>query len=596
MKLNLHQLPVFVLLLVFAVARESSAQQHLHRRMSMAVKEQPAGKVLEEIGKKGNFSFSYSGGLFKSDSLVSLTLDHAPVWQILDQLFQSNVEYREAGDYIILRKAINRFYIVSDEISSTKNSYRISGQVMDAASGTGVAGASVYEKRLLQSALTDKNGSFKLRFRGEHFSVILTTSKENYRDTSMIFLSDVKVMPEGVQDRGQLDFLLSGANAMVERLGIGRFFVSSRRRIQSLNIPGFFANSPFQASLLPGIGSHGLMSSQVVNKGSLNLLGGYAAGVDGVEVAGLFNITKNNVENVQVAGLFNAVGGAVNGVQVAGTVNYILDSVAGVQVAGLANHVRQDVSGVQVSGLLNHSQANVAGVQVAGLSNIVYKSMEGTQVSGLVNLVVKESKAVQVAGLANLSLKEIKGTQIAGLVNYAKVMDGLQIGLVNLADSSSGYSIGLLNLFRKGYHKIDLYADDLMTTNVAFKTGNARLYTQLIGGANLVGNQKLYAAGFGMGHDFKFSNKLLFSAAISSKVLFTGNSSYFPVLYKANGSLSYQLFKNLSLFAGPAYNFFNGDASLSVAQGYKDIVPEKHHSYSANSKGWLGWSAGITLF
>src|SRR5690606_17007469 len=111
------------------------------------------------------------------------------------------------------------FYIISEEINAAKNSYKIKGQVIDAATGKGVESASVYEKRLLKAVLTNKEGYFNLRFRGPQFSVILTASKENYRDTSMIFLSDVKVMPEGVQDRGQLGSLISGANAMVERLG-----------------------------------------------------------------------------------------------------------------------------------------------------------------------------------------------------------------------------------------------------------------------------------------------------------------------------------------------------------------------------------------
>lgn len=596
MKLNFLYYNLLFLLFLITGIQKLSAQQNLQKRISLEIKQEPVSKILGEISKRGNFGFSYSGDLFNSDSLVTLKVTNTPVWQILDRIFKNNIEYRETENYIVLRCAINRFYIISEEIITKKSSYKISGQVIDISTGKGVENASVYEKKLLQSALTGKDGNFTLRFRGAQFSVILTASKENYRDTSMIFLSDIKVMPEGYQDRNQFGIFASEASAMVERLGIGKFFVSSKRRIQSLNIPDFFANSPFQASLLPGIGSHGMMSSQVVNKGSLNLLGGYAAGVNGVEIAGMFNISKNNVQNVQVAGLFNAVGGKVTGVQVAGVLNYILDSVAGVQVAGLSNHVKGDIRGVQVSGLLNNNKASVSGVQVAGLANLARRNMDGTQVAGLFNFTAIESKAVQVAGLANITGNRIKGTQIAGIFNYAKTVDGLQIGLVNLADTSSGYSIGLLNLFKKGYHKIELYTDDLMNTNISFKTGNSNLYTQLMGGVNFGNNKRLYATGLGLGHDFKLNNKVLFSMAASSKVFFTGNSSYFPVLYKFNTPLSFKLFKNTAVFTGPSYNLFNGNATKNVASDYKSIVPLKHHSYSTNTKGWIGWSAGITLF
>ena len=54
----------------------------------------------------------------------------------------------------------------------------------------------------------------------------------------------------------------------------------------------FFETRPFQVSLVPGLGSHGKMSGQVVNNFSLNVFGGYTAGTNGSELGGLFNIDK----------------------------------------------------------------------------------------------------------------------------------------------------------------------------------------------------------------------------------------------------------------------------------------------------------------
>src|SRR5690606_33332308 len=115
----------------------------------------------------------------------------------------------------------------------------------------------------------------------------------------------------------------------VERTAAGRFFVSSKQKLQSLNLGGFFANTPFQTSITPGLSTHGSMSGQVVNKFSVNLLGGYTSGVNGVELGGGFNINKRNVNFLQAAGVFNLVGGSVSGIQLAGVNNSVLDSEIG---------------------------------------------------------------------------------------------------------------------------------------------------------------------------------------------------------------------------------------------------------------------------
>ncbi|OYW18030.1 MAG: hypothetical protein B7Z54_06910, partial [Sphingobacteriales bacterium 12-47-4] len=81
----------------------------------------------------------------------------------------------------------------------------------------------------------------------------------------------------------------------VERTGMGKFLLSSGQKIQSLNLKKFFTERPFQVSLIPGLSSHGKLSSQVINKFSLNVLGGYTAGTQGIEIGGIFNIDKKDV-------------------------------------------------------------------------------------------------------------------------------------------------------------------------------------------------------------------------------------------------------------------------------------------------------------
>src|SRR5690606_29239387 len=132
---------------------------------------------------------------------------------------------------------------------------------------------------------------------------------------------------------------------VVESTAMGRFLLSARQKVQTMNLKKFFTTRPFQISFTPGLGTHGRLSPQVINHFSLNILGGYNGGVDGFEVGGLFNINKKDVQYFQAAGVFNLTGGRMNGFQVAGVNNTVLDSVSGAQVAGVNNMVKGNFTG-----------------------------------------------------------------------------------------------------------------------------------------------------------------------------------------------------------------------------------------------------------
>lgn len=574
-----------LLILLFVCSGLSLKAQHssdipkLYRRITINADKQALAEVLNEISRKGNFIFSYSGTVFNPDSLVTLSAKNEMVRDILDRIFLSMADYRESGNYVILRSTIRRFSIHPELIKTDQRHYLISGYVVDEKTGKKVPDASVYEKRLLESTLSDKDGYFRMRIRGSHQSVILTLSKESYRDTSMMFLSTVTIKPEGYTYEDEE--YMSYASNIVEKLGIGRFLVSAKQQIQSLNISGFLTSSPYQASLLPGLSSHGMFSSQVVNKASLNLLGGYTAGVDGAEVAGLFNISKNNVQYVQLAGLANLVGGSVRGFQAGGLVNSVLDSLVGFQAAGIVNDVRSGTEGWQAAGIFNHVRWDMNGMQVAGIGNLVSGNIRG----------------IQIAGIGNVAAKEMKGIQIGGIFNYAKEMKGIQIGLINVADTSSGFSVGLINWVNKGYHKVSLSSTDVFGTQVAVKTGTAKFYTMLIVAGSYGLNDRVYSAGYGMGHDFLFGKKLSASAELSSQGLYLGNWDYPNILSKGQLNMQFKLVKGLSLFAGPSYSFYYSDPASLSSEGYRArVAPESARVYSTKTKGWLGWAAGITLF
>ncbi|MEE1947021.1 STN and carboxypeptidase regulatory-like domain-containing protein [Pedobacter sp. KR3-3] len=569
---------VLLCLATLVKAQTSVYQNNLSKRVTFSARQERVGDVLQKISNAGNFYFAYNGSLINQDSLVNLNAKSQPVREVLDAMFDGKVDYKENDSYIILRYAVNHFTIEPENITTAENLYMISGYVVDTKTGKKVKQASVYEKKLLQSAITDNDGFFTLKFKGEHQSIVLTASKETYRDTALVFLSSINVKPEGYNDPDKEKGTFFG-NAL-EELGIGRFFLSSKQRLQNLNIPSFFANTPFQASLTPGLSSHGMMSSQVVNKFSLNVLGGYTAGVDGVEIGGIFNLNKGDMRMVQVAGVFNVVG----------------RNVEGVQVAGLHNSVQGNIKAVQVSGLLNQVKKNVEGVQIAGLVNIVSQNLRGVQVAGLGNIASREVNGVQVAGLSNIGSRTVHGVQISSLFNYAKNNKGFQLALINASDTSSGTSLGLINLVKTGYHKLSFSTNETINANVAYKSGNANLYTMLIGGYNFSDTAKVISFGLGMGHDFILGKTFSFATELSAQHLYLGNWDYANTLYKGQLNLQFKLFKGLSIFGGPSYNYYVSNAPMgSSGKNYRQqIVPSRHQDVG-RYKGWVGWSAGITI-
>jgi hypothetical protein len=412
--------------------------------------------VLKTIGTKGNFYFSYSGRIVPTDSLVSIKAADQSVLSILRALFRDRYEYEQQSNYLIISAALPHLSLINTDITSDNYTYSISGIVVDERNGERLMNASIYNKQELAATLSDEHGYFKLKFRVRNPEALrITASKIAYRDVSMNFLQPIAII-----NRAKASSYQQYDGSGVENDRLGRLFISARQRIQSLNIPDFFATRAFQVSIAPGLSTHGLFSSQVVNKVSINLAGGYTAGVNGFEAGGLFNINKGNSRYLQLAGVFNLVGGNFTGIQLAGVTNRALDTVKGVQVAGFINKSEGPVSGVQVG----------------------------------------------------------------ALTNEAHQLKGVQIGLVNVADTSSGFSIGLINIIRNGFYKVGVSTNNLTNTNMTFSTGTHRFYTTLILGSNISINSRMHVFGAGIGHDFILTDKLCVSANASIMLPYTGTS------------------------------------------------------------------------
>jgi hypothetical protein len=678
---------VFIFLMLCAAQIETKAQNILGKNISLVIRQQKLSKALTAIEQQGNFKFSYNSTILPLDSLIDLNVANLSIAETLDKLFKQRYEYREAYNFIIIRYAPLQLALITQESIGDQNLYTITGKVVDEYSRKPIANASVYEKSLLQSTLTDQDGAFTLKLKNISQTVVITISKLNYKDATSFFLPEITVFKN---KRKNSNRYIDDAPSELEQTFLGRSFITSKQKIQSVNTGGFIANAPAQISLGPGLSSHGSLSGQVINKFSFNITGDYNAGVDGMEIGLLYNIDKRNVRVFQFGGTFNLVGGKFTGLQISGLHNDVLKSVNGIQISVGYNRIREKLNGVQIGGLYNdvwkngegvqisvgynQIQEELNGVQIGGFVNVVHqnikgiqlsplynfgkKSMSGFQLGGFHNRVLQtfkglqfavlynqtngEFKGMQLAGLfnnlnnnfnglqfstgynriknkltgwqigavntatqvkgtqlallGNFTRKEVNGLQVGGIFNYTKNLKGLQIGLINIADTSSGYSLGLINIIKKGYHKISLSTNESIDFNAALKTGNDKLYTQVLFGKNLSGSQKLTALGIGLGKEFNIGKQFSLNPEVSSRYIYQGNWKYRNILNRLDVNISYRLTHWLAVDAGPAFNFYYTKQTHQIA-GY-DFIGSNSSSFKITdtTKGWLGWNFGVTLF
>lgn len=596
---------IFSTILIMLLPLLCGAQPHLSKGVSVKAKQKKLADVLDIIARQGNFYFSYSS-IVPADSLIDVDIWNKTVSQALDIIFKpGRYEYKETPNHIII------------QLPNAGQYWYVSGYVIDGLTGERVRDVSVFDAGQLVASLTNDQGYFKLKLKDKITSTTINVSKSLYSDTLINIKpgidQEVKVTinPRSIS----MDtVVISSKESFVEGTWLGKVFLSSKLRMQSLNLGKFFVDMPVQGSIIPGLSSQGRMSTQMVNNFSFNMLGGYTAGVNGLEMAGIFNINKRDVRYVQMAGVFNITGGNAVGLQASGVYNHVMDSAAGVQMAGVVNIVKGRVTGLQsagvynltigkvtggqFSGVVNTTIDTMTGLQAAGIINSAVKDVTGGQISGIINLAVKDVNGLQAAGVVNTCAGNMRGVQFSGVINYATRLRGAQIGLVNIADSSSGVGIGLFSFVVKGYHKVSLSANEAFTYNVSLKTGTHWLYNIYTGGTVMQQGNKAYTLGIGYGSELPISKRFSINPELTGHAIYLGNWSEVNSMVRLQLNLNVHLGRYISLFAGPSYSGY-WDNKQPKVEGYKtDILPAgyKRTSYNTNLSSWVGWNAGVTIF
>ncbi|EAZ81389.1 hypothetical protein [Algoriphagus machipongonensis] len=555
--LTRYLFPVFFFL-GFSQAAFSQQNSLLEKNISISAENEPLEQFLNRLSKEIGGVFSYSPSALDVSLDVSKNYENNSCREVLEDVFNGEVNYKQRGNYIILTPA-----------PSTDKEITISGYLVDEQSGNRIKNATVYNPITLQSSTTDEFGFFEFQIKNpaeENFQLVI--NKKDYADTLIV---------DNQKSRFKKIFLKAeGENVapIVQSLTepMKNFWIWTKNSVGFTNLENVpdTLERGFQMSFVPFLGTNRKLSGSVVNNFSLNILGGFSGGTNKAEIGGLFNINRRNTQYFQVAGLFNQVGGTVRGLQIAGLTNINLDTVRGVQFAGVSNFSSGPVKGWQTAGVLNISTSDMDGLQLAGVANYTHH--------------------------------DVRGAQISPVLNIARNVKGMQLGLFNYSDSISGTPIGLISFVRKGYHKVELSADEILPLNVSLRTGTRGFYTMLFAGMRPEkADSVTWAFGYGIGSSPRLANKLFLNVELSSQQLIKGNIQALNLINRGFIGLDYQLAKGIGVFAGPSINLRVYDNSFTdhpelFTYSSPKIISEEDYTDGFKSQLWWGWRAGIRFF
>ncbi len=591
-----------ILLLCFAILSfsfEVIAQKTiLDQPLTIKIENEKLEDALKMIAAKAGFSFSYNPAQFDLDRTINLNAQNKSLRQILDDIFRGTASYKEKQGYVILQKIEQNKTVI------------VNGYIYDQLTGEKITQASIFERHTLISAISNSYGYYRIKLPVAMASARLEIRKEQYTNKSIaindrttidILLNPVEIQRPVYQPislvapNSQLDTGTQSVKASIpEKLEITtiqtdtvrrtqpkpqttnwRSFVDVLTSAQQQIVIGNIKDTlyrPFQISFLPFIGTNHRLSGNVINNVSINIIGGYALGVNGLEIGNVFNLIRRDVSGLQMAGVVNLVGRDVSGLQMAGTVNVVGQNVSGLQMAGTVNVVGRDVSGLQMAGVVN-----VAGHDL--------------------------KRGLQMAGTTNIVLNTLSGTQISGLFNYATIHKrGLQLGFINYADSSGGTPIGFMSYVRKnGYRRLEFSTDELNYFNVSIKTGVRRFYNIFTFGYSFLEADKPYlSVGYGLGTAFELGKNWAINIdAIANKPIINYQYPFddFTQHYRISLAVEKKLTKRVALFAGTSANWLISKTDLinTERSSISALFPTRVVEDGAVLSGWWGFQAGVRI-
>lgn len=618
------------LVLTFPASLFAQPTPPLERLVSLNLRNESFSQALATIGQAGNFSFSYNPALLPTNRTVTLRVVKRPVREVLGQLFGGSVRLRSRGNHIILLRA--------DEPEQPKE-FILDGYIIDGQTSERVGAVSLFERTSLRSAVSNEYGYYRLKLPATLSAVQLEVRRQAYLSQSLTIpsrrsqpqniyltaiprpvvvdpldtrplLTDTASRPSPVLTERPVIFASadSGVAAMPalfadrSRQMLGRWALSTKQLINSINLDRDTLYRTWQVSFVPGVSTNRLLGGRIINDYSLNVLAGYSLGVRKMELGGFLNLVREDVSGFQAAGFSNIVGGSTRGVQLAGFMNVVGKRVQGVQMAGFLNVVRGGVTGVQMAGFMNLTQGTANGVQVAGFLNTNRQTVQAVQIAGFANVATASVLGWQVAGFTNVVRGQLTGWQIGGFLNKARnVVSGRQIGFINVAHSSEKAPIGFFSYVREnGYRNVEVSANEVTTVNATFRTGVRQFYNVFSVGLNPAAS--VWSYGYGIGTATRESRG--WSVTVEGAAHQLNQTDERPrnlnLLLRLSPAVVKQFGSRIGIAFGPTLNGYYSDnqtqnplRELSLPAFI--VSPDGPANNRDEWSGWLGWQAGLRM-
>jgi hypothetical protein len=629
----------YICLIALILLFQKGFGQLLDTEVTLKASNKPLSQVLFQLSEQAHFDFSYDTRIISPYQTVTVNANHQPLKKVLGSVCsQSNIQYKLIGTQIIF------FSAKKEEVRRVE--HLIKGKVTDYRTGKLLQGVTITEKYFQINTNTDDEGGYQISVPNPNYTVQLTYSLEGYqRKSYLVKVSDNKTFNVSLKSENDTKNTIAAADStppipsisftsaiaqkilevkhdsikikkqaqpLIQKKSL-RLFVP-QKTIDSLKKDSTLNVVPYQFSVIPGIGYNAQYGGKNIVEGiSFNLFGGLNAGIDGIEVGTIVNLTRFNVNGVQVSGIANLVGGQTSGIQTAGIVNISKLKTHGVQAAGISNLSGQEMEGVQAAGINNVVRGNMRGVQAAGIHNLVtgylegvqaggfantaWGNVDGGQVAGFLNIAKGKVYGPQIAGFLNLA-KEVKGIQVAGFLNYAHKMKGVQIGVFNFIDSlEGGLPIGFFNYVGNGYRRFEIQGNETGIINLKFKSGTHKLYTYIGFGVkdNGAPNNWLWDVNYGIGTIFRHQKPVFFGLELSSHWLHQETwSNEINMLSRLDANVGIRLYKSLAITVGPSINFYVVHQSLEQGTTInKSPLLLDEAVQQTQLQGWAGFNASI---
>lgn len=267
------------------------------------------------------------------------------------------------------------------------------------------------------------------------------------------------------------------------------------------------------------------------------------------------------------------------------------------QMAGLGNVNLGPANGVQVAGFANINTRQADGALVAGFGNFANGRSHGVQVAGFANVHTKSYAGSQIAGFGNVATDSLWGSQIAGVVNVAKYMNGTQLGLINVSKRMTGVPIGLVSIVGNGYHQIELSADEVFYTNVAFRTGVRQFYNILTAGLQpqlLADTANVWTFGYGVGTARRAARWLHVNIDVTAQHINQGRfTEALSLLNKVHIGLDWRPARKFSIYTGITLNGYLTRTSYpDYPKLFYDYQPTRFREEALGSNTLTMWWGG----